>query len=470
MADCDLLVLGGGTGGYEAAIRAAELGLKTVIVEEDKLGGTCLHQGCIPSKALLRTAEVWALAKQAGEFGVELEVKGLDYPLAHARKRQIVDQLHKGVEGLVKRAGVTVYHGHGALLPPSIFAPAGAVAVEAKGAETEMISPDKIIIATGSRPRALPGLPFDGARVISSDHALVQETLPSSVAIVGAGAIGCEWASLYADLGVAVTLIELADEVLPLEDEEIARVVNRVLSRRQVKILTAARVLAETYEAGADGISIGVAVGDTKETVSASQLLVAVGRAPVTDGFGLENNQRVKVGTGGIEVDGRCRTADPNIFAIGDVIGHLQLAHVAVLEGLTAVEEIVGLSPDPVDYDRLPRCTYSRPEVASVGLTERAAAEGGRMVSVGKSYFRANGKALISGDSEGLVKVVCDRERGDLLGLHIVGPHATDLLQEGVLARWMEGTVFDLAATTHAHPTLVESIRQAALAAQGDRA
>ncbi|MHB1842202.1 MAG: FAD-dependent oxidoreductase, partial [Sulfobacillus sp.] len=272
MADCDLLVLGGGTGGYEAALRAAELGLKTVIVEQDKLGGTCLHKGCIPSKALLRTAEVWALAKDAGDFGVQIEIKGLDYPLAHARKRQIVDQLHKGVEGLVKRAGITVYHGHGALLPPSIFAPAGAVAVEPKDGQTEMISPDKIIIATGSKPRALPGLPFDGERVISSDHALVQETLPGSVAIVGAGAIGCEWASLYADLGVAVTLIEMASEVLPLEDEEIARVVNRALSRRQVRILTGARVVAESYQKTPDGISITVAVGDKMESVTASVL------------------------------------------------------------------------------------------------------------------------------------------------------------------------------------------------------
>ncbi len=467
MADCDLLVLGGGTGGYEAALRAAELGLKTVIVEQDKLGGTCLHKGCIPSKALLRTAEVWALAKDAGDFGVQIEIKGLDYPLAHARKRQIVDQLHRGVEGLVKRAGITVYHGHGALLPPSIFAPAGAVAVEPKDGQTEMISPDKIIIATGSKPRALPGLPFDGERVISSDHALLQETLPGSVAIVGAGAIGCEWASLYADLGVAVTLIEMASEVLPLEDEEIARVVNRALSRRQVRILTGARVVAESYQKTADGISITVAVGDKMESVTAGVLLVAIGRAPVADGFGLENNQKVKVSAQGIEVDGHCQTADPNIYAIGDVIGHLQLAHVAVLEGVTAVEQIVGRNPESIDYNRLPRCTYSRPEVASVGLSERQAKDKGRQVSIGKSYFKANGKALIAGDSEGMTKVVCDKERGDLLGLHIVGPHATDLLQEGVLATWMEATVFDLAATNHAHPTLVESIRDAAQSAQG---
>ncbi len=468
MADCDLLVLGGGTGGYEAAIRAAELGLKTVIVERDKLGGTCLHRGCIPSKALLRTAEVLAEAKQASSFGVQLEVKGLDYALAHQRKRQIVEQLHRGVEGLVKRAGITVYHGQGALLPPSIFAPAGAVAVEPPGGETEMISPDKIIIATGSTPRPLPGLAFDGERVVSSDHALLLETLPESILIVGAGAIGCEWASLYADLGVAVTLVEVAAEVLPLEDVEIARVVNRALSGRGVQIMTRAKVKPETYQRTKTGISIEVTAGDgTDQVLEAALLLVAIGRAPATSGFGLENNQKVSVGPAGIAVDDHCRTGDPNIYAIGDVIGHLQLAHVAVLEGLTAVETIVGHEPEGVNYLRLPRCTYTRPEVASVGLTEAEALAAGHEVKIGKSYFKANGKALIAGSSEGLTKIVSDQATGDLLGLHIVGPHATDLLQEGVLATWMQATVYDLAATNHAHPTLVESINDAALAAQG---
>lgn len=467
LADIDVLILGGGTGGYETAIRAAELGLKTVIVEKDKLGGTCLHRGCIPSKALLRTAEVMALAKEAETFGVQVTVKGLDYKKSHDRKQKIVDQLHKGVEGLVKKAGITVYKGMGTLMPPSIFAPAGAVSVETEGGERELLSPGTLIIATGSVPRALPGLPFDGKRVINSDHALEMLELPKDIIIVGAGAIGCEWASLYSDLGVRVILIEVAEHILPLEDLDVSRVLERVFGARGVEMRTGTKVDPASYkeEKGKATIEVTDAKGE-KTRISADHILVAVGRAPVVDGYGLDNFQKVKVVGGKIEVDGYCRTGDPNIFAIGDVIGGLQLAHVAVHEGEVAVETIAGMSPEPVNYVRLPRCTYTRPEVASVGYTEADARATGQPVKVGKFFFKANGKALIYGESEGLCKVITNEATKDILGVHIIGPHATDLIQEGVFAQWMEATSFDMAAVNHPHPTLVEILNDAAMAAE----
>lgn len=467
MADVNVLVLGGGTGGYEAAIRSAELGLSTVIVERDKLGGTCLHRGCIPSKALLRTAEIMAQTREADVFGVKVDGIGLDYIKAHERKATIVSKLHKGVEGLVKRAGVTVYKGKGTLVPPSIFAPAGAVSVETEGGERELVSPDHIIVATGSAPRPLPGLPFDGKHVVSSDDTLEMTKLPKDVLIVGAGAIGCEWASLYADLGVGVTLIEAESRILPLEDAEISKVLERSLTGRDVSVMTATRVDPASYQEKKGRSSIEVETGGQAKRLEAELLLVAIGRAPVVEGFGLENLPKVKLDHGHIEVDGQCRTGDPHVFAIGDVIGGLQLAHVAVHEGIIAVETIAGLDPEPRDDVRMPRCTYSRPEVASVGLTEEQAKQAGHAVKVGKFFFRANGKALIYGESDGLAKIVTDETSRNVLGVHIVGPHATDLIQEGVFAQWMEATSYDLAVVNHPHPTLVEVLNDAAMMAEG---
>jgi len=468
MADVDVLILGGGTGGYEAAIRAAELGMRTVVVEKDKLGGTCLHRGCIPSKALLRTAEVMALAKDAAAYGVDVSAPRLNYTRAHERKDAIVAQLHRGVEGLVKRAGVRVVNGTGSLLPPSIFAPAGAVSVATPDGEHELISPETVIVATGSVPRPLPGLPFDGKLVVNSDHTLEMKELPRSVIIVGAGAIGCEWASLYSDLGVQVTMVEMAGRILPLEDAEIARVVDRALAGRGVRILTGAGVDPASFEEREGQATIEVTDAKGKgERLAASLLLVAIGRAPVVEGFGLENFTKVQVAKGAIVTDDHCRTGDPNVYAIGDVIGHLQLAHVAVHEGITAVETAKGLNPEGVDYSKMPRCTYTRPEVGSVGLSEEEAKAAGHEVKVGKFFMKANGKALIHGDADGLAKIVTDARTGDVLGVHVVGPHATDVVQEGVFARELAATGFDLALTNHPHPTIVEILNDAALAAEG---
>ena len=467
MADVNVLVLGGGTGGYEAAIRAAELGLATVIVERDKLGGTCLHRGCIPSKALLRTAEVMAQTKDAESFGIRVKGIGLDYAKAHERKDAIVSQLWRGVEGLVKHAGITVYKGVGTLVPPSIFAPAGAVSVETEGGERELISPDNIILATGSTPRPLPGLPFDGKHVVSSDDTLQMTDLPGEVLIVGAGAIGCEWASLYVDLGVKVTLVEAATRILPLEDAEISKVLERSFTSRGVSILTSAKVDPASYREKNGRPSIEVEAKDGRKRLEANTILVAIGRAPVVEGFGLDNLPKVTLDGGRIQVDDHCRTGDPHVYAIGDVIGGLQLAHVAVHEGIIAVETIAGLDPEGRNDTRMPRCTYSRPEVASVGLNEDEAKTAGYKVKVGKVFFRANGKALIYGEPEGLAKIVTDEATKNVLGVHIVGPHATDLIQEGVFAEWMDATSFDMAAVNHPHPTLVEILNDAAMSAEG---
>jgi len=463
----DVLFLGGGTGGYEAAIHAAESGLKVAVVEKDKVGGVCLHKGCIPSKALLRTAELLATIREADDFGLEVSAPALDFPKAQVRKQRIVDQLYKGVQGLLKRAGVTVYDGVGTLMPPSIFAPAGSVSVEAPGKERELLAPDYIVVATGSSARELPGLPFDGVRVISSDHALELQEVPKSVIIVGAGAIGCEWASLFRDLGAEVQLVEALPRVLPFEDKDISEQITRIFTRRGISCYPAHSVDVASFRAQGEGVEVTIEGEKGKKTLTAQTMLVAIGRKPNSDGLGLENFDKVKVERGFIQVDGEMRTGDPHIYAIGDVIGRLQLAHVAVHEGMIAVESILGHHPQPIDYVKTARCTYTRPEVASVGLDEQGAKDAGHAVKVGKYFFKANGKALIFGEDQGLCKVVADADTGDLLGLHIIGPHATDLIAEGAMGLAFDASLYDLQEIVHAHPTLYEIINDAALAADG---
>jgi dihydrolipoamide dehydrogenase len=463
----DLVILGGGTGGYVAAIRASQLGLKTAVVEKEKLGGTCLHKGCIPSKALLRSAEVFATAKRGEEFGVMANEISLNFGKVQERKNKIVDQLHRGVQHLMKKGKIDVYEGTGRILGPSIFSPMpGTISVEMKsGAENEMLLPKNVIIATGSRPRTLPGLEPDNEFVMTSDEALSMESLPESIIIVGGGVIGIEWASMLSDFGVDVTVIENADRIIPTEDKEISKEMQRLMKKKGVKIVTSAKVLPETFQKG-DGVVISAEVKGEPKEFKAEKMLVSVGRQANIEGIGLENTD-IQIEKGFIAVNEYFQTKESHIYAIGDCIGGLQLAHVASREGIVAVEHIAGQNPSPLDYSLVSKCIYSNPEAASVGLTEDEAKEKGYNVKVGKFSFRAIGKALVFGESDGFVKIVADAETDDILGVHMIGPHVTDMISEAGLARVLDATPWEIAQTIHPHPTLSEAIGEAALAVDG---
>lgn len=463
----DLVILGGGTGGYVAAIRASQLGLKTAVVEKGKLGGTCLHAGCIPSKALLRSAEVYAQTKNSETFGVMASDVRLDFAKVQARKAAIIEQLHKGVQHLMKKGKIDVYAGTGRILGPSIFSPMpGTISVEMNdGSENEMLVPKNVIIATGSRPRTLPGLDIDGKMVMTSDEALQMETLPSSIIIVGGGVIGIEWASMLNDFGVEVTVLEYAERILPTEDRDVSKEVEKLLKRRGITIVTEAKVLPETLEKG-NGITIKAEHKGGQKTFAAEKMLVSVGRQANIEGIGLENTDIV-VEKGFIQTNEFYQTKESHIYAIGDVIGGLQLAHVASHEGIVAVEHIAGQNPLPIDYTMVAKCVYSRPEVASIGLTEEEAKAKGYEVKVGKFPFKAIGKALVFGEAEGFVKIVADQKTNDLLGVHMVGPHVTDMISEAGLARVLDATPWEVAHTIHPHPTLSEAMAEAALAVDG---
>lgn len=463
----DLVILGGGTGGYVAAIRASQLGLKTAIVEKGKLGGTCLHKGCIPSKALLRSAEVFATAKHSEDFGVVTSDVSINFNKVQERKNKIVDQLHKGVQHLMKQGKIDVFEGTGRILGPSIFSPMpGTISVEMNnGDENEMLIPKNVIVATGSRPRTLPGLDIDGQLVMTSDEALALEEVPSSIIIVGGGVIGIEWASMLSDFGADVTVIEYADRIIPTEDKEISKEMQRLMKKKGVKIVTGAKVLPETLQKS-EGVTISAEVKGSQQEFSAEKLLVSVGRQANTEGIGIENTD-IQIEKGFILANEYFQTKESHIYAIGDVIGGLQLAHVASHEGIVAVEHIAGKNPSPIDYSLVSKCIYSSPEAASVGLTEDEAKEKGHNVKTGKFSFRAIGKALVFGESDGFVKIVADKDTDDILGVHMIGPHVTDMISEAGLARVLDATPWEVAHTIHPHPTLSEAIGEAALAVDG---
>lgn len=465
----DVVILGGGTGGYVAAIRSAQLGLKTAIVEKGKLGGTCLHQGCIPSKALLRSAEVYATTKNhAADFGVNTGEVSLDFSRVQQRKQGIVDQLHAGVQGLMKKGKIDVYEGIGRILGPSIFSPnPGTISVEMNnGEENEMLIPNNVIIATGSRPRTLPGLDIDGELVMSSEEALAMTELPKSILIVGGGVIGIEWASMLNDFGVEVTVLEYADRIVPTEDKDISKEMQKLLKKKGVKFATSAKVLPETVEKGEGQVSIQAEINGSNETFTAEKMLVSVGRQANVENIGIENTD-ILVEKGFIQVKNTFQTKESHIYAIGDVIGGMQLAHVASHEGITAVEHIKGNAPHAINYDLVSRCIYSNPEAASVGITEDQAKEQGYDVKSGKFSFKAIGKALVYGESDGFVKIIADKETNDILGVHMIGPHVTDMISEAGLAMVLDATPLEIAETIHPHPTLSEVMGEAALAVDG---
>lgn len=464
---CDVAVLGGGTGGYVAAIRAARLGKDVVIIEQDKLGGTCLHRGCIPSKSLLRSAEVYADMKESESYGIEADGVRLSFGKVQKRKDGIVDKLHQGVQYLMRKNKIRVVYGTGRVIGPSIFSPrSGAVAVEMPDGEMETVVPTHLIIATGSRPRHLPGLEPDGVHVMTSDHALQMEELPSSIIIVGGGVIGVEWASMLNDFGVEVTMVETADRLLPAEDQDIGKEMEKLLAARGVTVMTSAKLLTETLNTADGKVSVGVQMEEAEQTLHADKLLLSVGRVGNAEGIGLENTD-VRIENGLIAVNENMQTTEPHIYAIGDVIGGLQLAHAASHEGVTAVDHLAGESVFPYRKEWIPRCIYTRPEAASVGLTEEQAKVRGYDIKTGKFPFQAIGKSLVQGTREGFVKVIADRATGDLLGVHMIGPHVTELIGEAALAQVLDATPWEVGRVVHAHPTLSEIIGEAMLDVDG---
>jgi dihydrolipoamide dehydrogenase len=456
----DLTIIGSGPGGYVAAIRAAQLGLRTAVVEmHSQPGGTCLHWGCIPTKAMLHAAEVLESAHTASRFGVAVEGARLELGAMHAYKKKVVQSNAKGVEYLFKKNGVTLLHGRGRLAGP------GRVEVHPAAGAPYPLETKHVVLATGSVIRGLPEVAFDGRRVINSDHALTLEELPQSMIVLGAGAVGVEFASIYRSFGCAVTLVELLPRLVPLEDAAIGAELARAFTRRGITSHTSTRVRA--VEPAERGVRV-VAQKDGEElTLEAATLLVAIGRRPLTDDLGLDATRVELDSRGFVRVDGMMRTAEPGIYAIGDVVPTQALAHVASHEGIVAVEHAAGGAPQPIDYDRIPSCTYCQPEVASVGLTEDSARQRGLEVAVGSFPFSAIAKAKILDDTRGFVKIVSDKRYDEVVGVHIIGPHATELIAEATTALGLEATTASLHHAIHPHPTLSEAVGEAALAVHG---
>ena len=455
--DYDLIILGSGPGGYVAGIRAGQLGLRVAVVEKDpKYGGTCLLRGCIPTKALLHTAAVLDEIRAAGGLGIEVAPPALDMARAQARKQEVVDSNSKGVSFLFKKNKVDGLHGRGRLAGP------GKVEVEGEDG-TRTYAAKNVLIATGSVPRAIPVVSTDGERVIDSDHILELDRVPKSLAVLGAGAVGTEFASIFRSFGSEVTVIEMLDRVLPMEDEEVSKELARQFRKRGITAWTGTRLTAA--EVGEGGVTMRFEGRDG--TLEAELLLVAVGRAPVTDGIGLDT---VGIATekGYIKTDEFMRTSAEGVYAIGDVVtAGPWLAHKASAEGILAVEHLAGHPTRPLHYERVPSVVYTDPEVGSVGLTEAEARERGYDVAIGKFPFTALAKAKIEGKTAGFVKIVRDTKYDEILGVHIVGAHATDLIAEACVALSVEATVEELFRTVHAHPTLAESVMEAAHAAHG---
>jgi len=450
----DVTIIGAGPGGYVAAIRAAQLGLKVALVEKEHLGGVCLNWGCIPTKALLRNAEVVSLLDRGREFGFSISDVEVDFGAAVDRSRQVSERLVKGVGFLMRKNEIDVIEGRGTLKSPR------EVDVALNEGGTRTLQTENIIIATGGSARTIPGITPDGVRVLNYREAIVLRELPESAVIVGAGPIGMEFAHIWSSYGAEVTVVEMLPRALPLEDEEISKQVERAFKRRKVKILTSTRV--QSIEATTDGVEVTVAgENDEEDVLEAERALIAIGVQPNSENLGLEE-LGVEMERGHITIDERMRTNVSGVYAIGDVTGKLALAHVASAQGIVAAESIAGEETSTLDYEAMPRCTYCQPQVASLGITEAEAKERGHDVAVGEFPFRPNGKALALGERDGFVKIVADEVTGEILGAHLVGPEVTELLPELVLARTWELTPEEIARTVHAHPTLSESVMEAA--------
>ena len=449
----DVAVVGTGPGGYVSAIRCAQLGLSVAAVEDDRPGGVCLNWGCIPTKALLRNAEVVHLFKRAGDFGIRVQGFEADYAEAIKRSRGVADRMAKGVEFLFRKNKITLVPGSGTLARPGV--------VEVKGRSgTETIEARAVILATGSEPKSLPGITIDEKLVISSNGAVRQERAPKSLIVIGAGAVGVEFADVYAAYGTAVTILEALPRLVPIEDEEVSTHLARSFTRRDITSQTGVKV--QSVKPGGAGVVVETDGG----RFEAEQVLMAVGRAARVKGVGLEA-LGVTLDRGFVKVSARMETSVKGVYAIGDMAGPPLLAHKAMAEGVVAAEAIAGKDPRPIDYGNVPSCTYCRPQIASIGISEARARENGREISVGKFPFTANGKAVAMGETEGFVKVVADKATGEILGVHILGPEATEMIHEFAVGRTLEATLEEIIHTIHAHPTLSEAALEATLGALG---
>jgi len=451
VADFDVVILGGGMGGYPAAIRASQLGLKVALVEADKLGGTCLHVGCIPTKALLESSELYhRVSARGAEFGVNADNVRFDYERIATRRDGVVNQLYKGVQFLMKKNKVEVVAGRGKLRDRNTI-----------DVDGQQVKAKNLIIATGSGVKSLPGIEFDGRFIVSSDNATLADTVPESICIIGAGAVGVEFATLYNQLGVKVTLLEALDRLVPLEDEDISKEMLGAFKKAGIDVRVGIKV--KGAKKARDGVSIETEDGEDW----AHQLLVAVGRAPRSKDVGLDQVGVQLHPNGFVKTDEWMRTSVEGIHAIGDVVGGFLLAHAAAHEGIVAAEDIAGQRLAPMEQELVTRCTYSHPQIASVGLTEKQAREKGHEVKVGKFPFTALGRAIIHGETTGFVKMVADAKTGRLLGTHVVGKDATELIAEPALTQLFQGDAWELGRNIHPHPTLSEAVMEAAMAVDG---
>jgi dihydrolipoamide dehydrogenase len=447
----DVLIIGSGPGGYVAGIRAGQLGLKVAVIEKDSfLGGTCLHRGCIPTKSLLENAEVWGKIQKAKDFGITVGDVTINWSDVQKRKQGVVDNNAKGIEFLFKKNKVEKITGFGKVIDRNT--------VEVDG---KQLKAKNIILAMGSVPKDLPHIKSDGQKIINSDHILQIDRIPKSMLVIGAGAVGCEFASIFSRFGTKVTIVEVLPQLLPIEDEEIAKEFTRVMKKKGIDVMVDAKVLS--CDTSGDTVKTIVEAKGKQQTIETEVVLSATGRGPVTSGAGVENLAGVKMDKRGfIEVDPMMRTGEPNVYAIGDIVPTPALAHCASAEGIVAVEHLAGKEPRPIDYNHVPNATYTDPEVASVGLTEKKAKELGHDVKVGKFPFTANSKGKIIGDANGLVKYVVDAKYDEVLGVHVVGPKATELIAEACVALELEATSESIMKTIHAHPTLSEAMMEAA--------
>ncbi len=453
MASYDLAIIGAGPGGYVAAIRGGQLGLKTVCIEREAVGGVCLNWGCVPSKSLIRNAEVLRLVKSAGDFGITTGAVTADYGAALERSRGVVDRLGKGIMGLFRKHGVELLEGEATLLDGRTIA-----------VGDERIQATNVIVATGSRAATMPGVDVDGKVVMTYREAVMSRTAPVQAAIIGGGAAGLEFAYVYNAYGAHVTVVEMEPRILPKEDAEVSAALERSLKKQGIGFLTGSKVTG--IERDGDGATVSVETPEERVSLHVDRVLVSIGIVPNTDGLGLED-AGARLERGYVKVDGELRANGDGLFAIGDVAGTMPLAHVAQAQGAYVVERIAGEEPRPLDYQAMPRAVYCNPQVASMGWSEEEAAEHGHQPKVGRFPFIASAKALAAGASEGFAKVVVDSSTGELLGAHLIGHEVTEMLGELSLARIVEGTSFDVGAVVNAHPTLSEAVKEAAMAAEG---